>query len=401
MALFSFRHSVKTFSPKCETANRKANVGQTAAHLNYITRASAARVVHRERVEYGSNAKQASAVERAAIKRRGRVCERFIIALPIEASPTQREALELRFAEKLTQGKAGFILAIHDKAGNDTKNPHFHLVAFDYYEKSGGRGRPSSLLGMARKNAIEQKAKLWARIHNDMMSAWGFGAESSISHLSFADRGLDLIPQIHEGPASRQIAMRKGPIRSKPAWRHIDAGRTRADANQITSEINQLKRKIKNDNRLGSGNEGGSLQGDGSRPPWGKNSGGRRRSVAITPGAEQEVGGHRESHGRNTEPPWVAGGGPTVPPITTEDHPPIRQEPPPMAAPKRRDRLRLGHRPIRRIFLELIFLRDTLRSRLATQRRRHRNLWNSKVAEDHLSHELRFKQRVGDPESRS
>ncbi|WP_299637443.1 hypothetical protein [uncultured Ruegeria sp.] len=48
MALFSFRHSVKTFSPKRTAEARAAKHGQTAATLRFITRPTAARIVLRE-----------------------------------------------------------------------------------------------------------------------------------------------------------------------------------------------------------------------------------------------------------------------------------------------------------------------------------------------------------------
>lgn len=170
MALFSFRHSVKTFSAKRQTGAREAVLGQTQAHLRYITRTTAARVVLRERLA-GADNTVAEEAEASAAKRGGRVVERFIIALPCEASADQRVALVRAYAEALTNGVAGYIAAIHDQAGNDIANPHFHLVAFDKHIKRGGRGRPRSVLGFARKNAVEGAAALWADTHNALMSS--------------------------------------------------------------------------------------------------------------------------------------------------------------------------------------------------------------------------------------
>lgn len=159
MALFSFRHSVKTFSDKRCAEGRKAEMGQTAAHLSYITRPKAARIVLRERLTGPSDRATAQQAEDAAQRRKGRVCERFIIALPPEATDQQREALAKAFADELTGGVSGYVAAIHDRNGNDLCNPHFHLVAFDVMIKAGGRRRPRSTLGMARKNAVQMRAK--------------------------------------------------------------------------------------------------------------------------------------------------------------------------------------------------------------------------------------------------
>lgn len=80
---------MKTFSPKCASNARAAIPGQTAAHLRYVTRPAAARVVIRQRLgeDNGTTAREA---EGAAKKRGGRVAERFIVALPVEATLEQR-----------------------------------------------------------------------------------------------------------------------------------------------------------------------------------------------------------------------------------------------------------------------------------------------------------------------
>ncbi len=80
--------------------------------------------------------------------------------LPVEATADQRRALTGAFAERLSKGIVGYVAAIHDQHGNDIHNPHAHFVFFDVQQKSGGRGRPRSTLGLARKNAIEETARL-------------------------------------------------------------------------------------------------------------------------------------------------------------------------------------------------------------------------------------------------
>ena len=73
MTLFSFRHSVRTFSEKRTAEARAAKHGQTAAHLRYITRPQAARSVLRERLSEPTDARVAQAVERETATRKGRV----------------------------------------------------------------------------------------------------------------------------------------------------------------------------------------------------------------------------------------------------------------------------------------------------------------------------------------
>ncbi|WP_339912664.1 MobA/MobL family protein [Sulfitobacter litoralis] len=361
MALFSFRHSVKTFSDKRTVEGRSAQRGQTAAHLRYITRPKAAREVLRERMTKPSYAAAAQEAEDAAQKRKGRVCERFIIALPIEATYEQRASLAKAFAEKLTGGVAGYVAAIHDQHGNDRSNPHFHLVAFDVMIKSGGRGRPKSTLGMARKNAIETTAKMWADTHNDLMRKWGYDSTSMVSHLSLQDRGIDRVPTIHEGPAARAIeAVGKQPKR-KERWRHVDEGYSRAEANKIIREINKTKEQVdEREYRLGRHDEENGAERDQcffesrkGRGSDGTGAGNTAPAFATTGSNKEKYGGDRKPSKRPSFAPYPAR---RQRPGRTENQFPLSR-----LGRRRRAGRRYG---VRRIFRELIWLRDTLQARL-------------------------------------
>jgi hypothetical protein len=371
MALFSFKHSVKTFSDKRSGEARAARHGQTAAHLRYITRPKAARVVFRERLAYPKDAQVAGAAEREAETRKGRVCERFILALPVEATPEQREALVRAFAEALTKGTAGYVAAIHDQHGNDIKNPHAHIAAFDVQVKGGGRGRPRSTIGMARKNAVEETAALWAEIHNRMMADWGYGAESQISHLSYAARGIDRLPQIHEGAASRHMFAQGEVPATNADWHHIDGGHTRAEANALIREINTLKQEAEHDQTnnasgLGSsdegdrderryrrrdGREGGKPYGRDagtSAPPW---------AAVVAPGNDDEGSGDEGICAPAVPPPFIAPNNSAPVPPFASNH----------------CRLSAWGR-VRRVYRELMMLRDILRARLLGDRKAQRSV---------------------------
>lgn len=361
MALFSFRHSTRTFSPKRTSNERAAEHGQTAAHLAYITRSSAANVVLRARVA-GTDTEAARAAEHAAEKRGGRVAERFIVALPREASAEQRVALAQSYAEALTRGVAGYVLAIHDAAGNDASNPHCHLVAFDAHERGGGRGRPRSVLGMARKGAIEAAAALWAETHNRLMREWGNSAACDISHLSFAAQGIDRAPTIHEGAGARAMTRRGERPKAKPEWRAIDGGATRAEANALIGEINKLA--TGDDNGRGNGLGGGDDR-DARERNEGRHDGG-----ADTWRSCRDVGG---------VPPFLAGGGDAGAARPAggggggvERGAARRPDPtggpgafPPFVAPDGRSGGGRGLAGLRRVFVELLMLRDTLRAQAA------------------------------------
>lgn len=361
MALFSFRHSVKTFSEKRTTEGRAAEHGQTAAHLRYITRPKAARVVLRKRLPGSTDADTALIAEQEAKTRKGRVCERFIIALPVEASPQQREALVRAFCEAITKGVAGYVAGIHDQRGNDIANPHAHIAAFDVHVKTGGRGRPRSTIGMARKNAIEETAALWAALHNQMMERWGYCPRSRITHLSYAARGIDRIPEIHEGAASRAIAERSHEGASKPEWLHIDQGHSRAEANALIKEINAIKEacndqnKYDTEHRLGTDYDHDRAEREsrseddrtrGSRPS--RNAGHSAPPFATVEPSGSSDGGDQSTANSDfaANPPFITAVAPPTPPLFDNNH-----------------RFRLGGR-LRRVFRELVMLRDTLHMRL-------------------------------------
>lgn len=360
MALFSFRHSVKSFSEKRTDETRAAKSGQTAAHLRYITRPQAARVVVRERLSSSTLQEVANLAEEDAQKRKGRVCERFVIALPTEASPDQREALTRAFADRLSKGAAGYVVAIHDKSGNDIANPHAHFVFFDVHQKTGGRGRPRSTLGLARKHAIEDTARLWADTHNSMMGSWGHGPETMISPLSYADRGIRKIPTIHEGASARATADSKRT--SKEKWRKVDQGHSRAEANVIIREINRLSEAIENERSVRLGNSDARLKAErGGGFPEQRECGCRNGQVAPrkpSPFAESSKPRGQADHVGNRSQP-------TGSPQSSGSSRERRQLPPFRktigADLRRRNGRRLG---IRRIYIELVMLRDTMRSRL-------------------------------------
>ncbi|OOY19582.1 hypothetical protein BMI86_13150 [Thioclava sp. DLFJ5-1] len=357
MALFSFRHSVKTFSAKRTSESRQARYGQTAAHLRYITRRRAASTVLRERLSEPTDSETARQAELSAERRKGRVCERLIVALPIEANHEQRVALVRALAEDLTMGQAAYIAAIHDMSGNDRSNPHAHLVLFDKHEKTGGRGRPRSVIGMARKGAIERAAHGWAKLHNTMMTEWDFGPASMIDARSFEERGIELIPTLHEGAAARRTKSKT----VKPHWARVDAGQSRADANRVIREINKTKKAIEDASRtdgLGSRDGNHRERGNGSSkecrtdPRSGRKATRRAEPPFLTDRtAEQGTAldccttGHRAS----------GSGAPLA-----QTRAPSSAEPPFLQP---RDRFR-PRRRVRRVFRELVMLRDTLRARL-------------------------------------
>lgn len=370
MALFSFRHSVKTFSDKRTCTVRAAQFGQTLSHLRYITRPKAARTVIQGRLDGASHKEIAEATEIRAEKGKGRVCERFTIALPIEASLAEREALVSAYAEHMTGGVASYVAAIHDIQGNDVKNPHFHLVCFDKYQRKGGRGRPRSVMGMARKNAIQSAARDWASIHNRMMLQWGYGKESQIDHRSYEERGIDKIPTIHEGAGARAIGRRSIKAKKNAEWQKFDGGFSRAEANRCIREINSMKESLNEhrDNRLGGDDKGNTIGGKVG-VPWQRESClsdcGNEAGADIGSASPFKVSSRNQSRTSPFDFDRERA-------VRTQQPSPKHNEPPFINRKKNRPQGQSnlihsvpfrGHR-VRRVFHELVLTRDTLKTRL-------------------------------------
>ncbi len=206
--------------------------------------------------------------------------------------------------------------------------------------------------------------------HNRMMAGWGFGAESQISHLSYAARGIDRLPQIHEGAASRHMFAQGEAPATNADWHHIDGGHTRAEANAIIREINTLKQEAEHEQANPADGLGSGDEGDGGERQY------RRR--------DDREGGR--ANGRDAgppAPPWAAVGADGSDDEGNDDEgisapaaaPPFLAAPasapvPPFAGDHRR--LSAWGR-VRRVYRELVMLRDTLRARLLGDREAQRS----------------------------
>jgi len=243
VALYSLQHSGIAASD---------GIGKTAARLGYIccNRQHAIMLGERHGLAVLDRPNLRALAERheAMAGRNGRIAECFIIALPRESNPDQHQTIVRDFAEKVTHGTAPWIAAIHyDRPGN----PHVHLVALEQNKpRTGGKGRPSKVIGLSRKGALEWVREEWAETHNRLMAGTG----PPIDHRSLAAQGKGhLLPMLHEGPAPRAMQARGARPDSHPKpirggrvinWRRIDEGRTRSETNAMARRINDLAAQL-------------------------------------------------------------------------------------------------------------------------------------------------------------
>lgn len=239
MAIYSLNHSA---IGKTTHAS-----GTAAAHVRYITRIQAKPDIVASLMPENRNKAQAWMNEHEACGRKNaRVCDKLILALPIELTRDQRINLLRDFADQITEGRAPYYGAIH-ASGKDENNPHAHLVLIDRDKDTGKR-----VMLTTEKGSTERFRERWEKICNHHLAL--AGEEARIDRRSLKDQGIDRTPQIHVGAEGQHVntnvarpdskvreftnaAGAKHKTRSVD-YPKIDAGRTRQEFNDQIVDFN-------------------------------------------------------------------------------------------------------------------------------------------------------------------
>ena len=138
--------------------------------------------------------------EDAERRRNSQTARKIMVALPNELNLEQQIALVEEIVEELVG--MGMIVDAnihHDKEGN----PHVHLMATTRELAENRYGELGFKLtknrDWSRRAFINWTRIRVAEITNEHLAQHGF--ESRVSHLSYKELGIDLIPGVHEGPA--------------------------------------------------------------------------------------------------------------------------------------------------------------------------------------------------------
>lgn len=236
MAIYSLHHSPIGKSTQAQPYT-------AAAHINYITRKSAMSLMQKARLPGQSPREIAGYLKQCEDQDRknARVIDKVMLALPKELSQTERIGLIREFAEHVTQGRAPWLAAFHDK-GKDTQNPHCHLVIRDRDPKTGKR-----VIGTSEIGSTERLRESWEKYANDALKR--AGRAERIDRRTLAEQGIEREPTIHEGPQSqamdkrgarpesRQRRLRNRPGAKRPHrnvdYRNIDKGKSRPQVNRM------------------------------------------------------------------------------------------------------------------------------------------------------------------------
>jgi hypothetical protein len=191
MAIYSLHHS--SIGKSTQSAPYTAG-----AHVNYITRESAASRCEARRMP-ATREKAASFFRQRedAMRKNARVADKLMLALPRELDAEERVTLVRDFAEAVTEGRASWFAAFHDK-GKDKQNPHCHLIICDRDIETGRR-----VFGMSEKGSTERLRALWEEHANTALAR--AGRRERIDRRTLEAQGISRRPTIHVGVRSRQL----------------------------------------------------------------------------------------------------------------------------------------------------------------------------------------------------
>ncbi len=156
IAYFAHRHVGKSTQPKPYRA---------VEHARYIMRKSALHHVFSEGMPRQYHAVQRWLQDQEdSIRKNGRVCDKFIIAIPREFSPKEAEAVLRSYGRRIGKGKAPFLVALHW----DDHNPHAHMMFIDRDPETGKR-----VFGTSEKGSSEKLKLEWAEEVNHRFQEMG------------------------------------------------------------------------------------------------------------------------------------------------------------------------------------------------------------------------------------
>lgn len=235
VAIYSLHHSPVGKSTQAQPYT-------AAAHIGYITRKNAMTQMRFERIPAASPRQMAAYLRQCEDTDRvnARVIDKLMLALPRELNDVQRAELVRGYAEDVTQGRAPWLAAFHEK-GKDKANPHCHLVLRDRDYETGKR-----VIGTSEKGSTERLRQKWEEHANRALQRAGH--EERIDRRTLKAQGLEREPTIHEGPQAQAMDKRgvrptskRRSLRNRPGSRNshrtvdywsIDRGVSRPQVNR-------------------------------------------------------------------------------------------------------------------------------------------------------------------------
>jgi hypothetical protein len=232
MAIYSLNH---------RSVGKKTHAPRTAgAHVRYITRPNAVgQVLAQHMPEKPGPARAWFDAQEASDRANARIADKIMVALPVELNAVQHAQLVRDFAYDVTQGRAPWLAAIHDR-GEDAHNPHAHIMIRDRDVATGKRA-----IGLSEKGSTERLRELWEVAANRSLAQAGH--DTTIDRRTLEAQGITREPGLHvghTGPAMEEKGLRpESRAREGEGGRiidylAIDTGRTRGEANAEIAAAN-------------------------------------------------------------------------------------------------------------------------------------------------------------------
>lgn len=174
-----------------------------ADHLSYLLRKPECLYSYSEKFTITEGASKSKRNMQRFLNRRtkelranGRVCDKFIIALPVELGLDHWAKACRRFAHRISHGKASYFFAIHE-GKRQQENPHAQFIFIDA-DKVDGQVIGSRVYGTTKLGSTAKLKLEWEAVHNQIMLEAGLDAT-----ISFADarqKALERMANQHSIP---------------------------------------------------------------------------------------------------------------------------------------------------------------------------------------------------------
>jgi hypothetical protein len=180
-----------------------------------------------------------NAAETAEKRKDGIVGREYVVAIPAELDPENRKKLAVTFANHLVS-KYGIAanVAVHEPSRKgDSRNFHAHIMTSTRELTPEGFGKKTRILDCkaTSKTEIEALRAVWAEMANQALEK--AKSERRIDPRSFAERGLERLPEVHMGPTATALE-RKG-----KETRLGNLNREIREHNASTEKLNELKKE--------------------------------------------------------------------------------------------------------------------------------------------------------------
>lgn len=147
-------------------------------------------------------------------RKNARICDKLLLALPTELHPLQRQALLSRFMGELTGGLVPWFAAIHDK-GEDSHNPHAHIVIRDRHTQSGRRH-----LNLSEKGSTKRLHTVWKSILDETLIQYGHQPTPKSQNKARGVASNEKTIQSYQQPLKTHPRATQGKISAYPLLTH-------------------------------------------------------------------------------------------------------------------------------------------------------------------------------------